>query len=330
MMPAFSHHGAVQRAGGRQRRWMRLLLGTMVCTLVCCAWSLGGGMVVLMALFAVSLGVGGIVKIPAGAVMELHRAVPIAPPRHPEIATTLAGLAARAGLAAPPALYRLPGDGINALAAGPPGRSAVGLSDETLSALSARELRAILAHEISHVAAGDTRLLALTCLVSKLTQGTAQFALVAALILMASTDTFLLTPWQIAVFTVAAPVVSLLQLALSRNQEFAADLGAVRLTDDPIGLVAALERIEALDDHPRRLRRGWLMTEGFGGLLRSHPSPRRRIARLLDRLYGKASGQPPLARPVVAARVPTATPLRPDGWLARTPGWRRACAGPAD
>lgn len=325
-MPAFNHQGAVQRAGGRQRTFTLLMLGGMVGILLGCAWSLGGALVAAMTLVAVSLGVGGIVKIPAGAVMELHRAVPVTPPNHPEVTASVAGLARRAGLRAAPALYRLPGDGINALAAGRPGQSAIGLSDDTLSTLSARELRAIMAHEISHVAAGDTRLLALTCLLSKLTQGTAQFALAAALILLVSTNTFVLTVWQVLVFMAAVPAVSLLQLALSRNQEFAADLGAVRLTDDPIGLVAALERIETIEGDRRDRGNGSGLLTGFSGLLRSHPSPRRRIARLLDRLYGVPVGQPSLALPVFPA---SATPPRPAGWPSRS-ARRCACGGRAD
>jgi len=299
-MPAFSHHGAAHRAGGRQRRWMLILLAAMAATLSGCAWSLGGGLVLALAACALFLGVGGIAIIPAAAVMDLHRAVPMPAHRHPEIAVTLAGLAERAGLKTPPVLYRLPGPGLNALAAGRAGHSAIGLSDETLSVLPMRELRAVLAHEISHVAAGDTGLLALTCLISRLTQGTAEFALAAAALLLLATGSAALSAGQVVLFVAAVPAMSLLQFALSRNQEFAADLGAVRLTDDPIGLVAALERIEMLEPLDIDGRGGGGLVRAWGGLLRSHPPPRQRIARLLDRLYRTRTARPvPLNRPVL-------------------------------
>jgi heat shock protein HtpX len=203
--------------------------------------------------------------------MDLHQGQPLAPEQVPHLAAALAGLSRRAALPSVPRLYRLGGAGINALAAGSRSHSAIGLSDDCLRLLPARELRAVLAHELSHIAAGDTRLLTVTHLVSYLTRGTAQFILLASGVLLMASGSALLAPWQVVLFVLAIPAAASLHAALAREREFAADHNAVRLTGDRIGLVAALERIE-----------NWEQPES-PPLLRSHPLPGQRIARLESR-----------------------------------------------
>lgn len=107
---------------------------------------------------------------------------------------------------------------------------------------------------------------------------------------------------------IAAPSLSALaQLALSRNREYEADRTAAELTGDPIGLAAALERLELSQG------RFWeqLMLPGRRlpdpSLLRTHPPTEQRIARLLELV------PTPEARPAALAF--------PDGvdWAATLP-----------
>jgi len=293
-MPAFSNHGAWAKRDGRHLRQAALLLGAMLALLMACGWLLGGGMAMLAFVSATLAGLATMSCIPAAAVMVWYRADPLAAPvAPPDLTAALADYAARAGLRVPPGLYRLPGAGFAALAAGHAGGSAIALSEETLQRMSARERRAVLAHEISHIASGDTRLLALTCLISRLAQGSAECALVAALIFVTASDTLVLSVWQVAGLMMVVPAMSLLHLALSRSREFAADLAATRLTGDPLGLIAALERIEAVEVPPRK---GPLAR--LTALLRSHPTPGRRIASLADRFYPAPPGRTSLGWPV--------------------------------
>jgi heat shock protein HtpX len=89
-------------------------------------------------------------------------------------------------------------------------------------------------------------------------------------------------PWVAILVLILAPGLSgVLQLALSRTREYAADLGAVRLTGDPRGLASALHRLE-------QLNRGLLsrLFPGGGGMpipniLRTHPETEERVERLL-------------------------------------------------
>ena len=191
-----------------------------------------------------------------------------------DLAATVSSLAARAGLRHAPTLYRLPGHGINALAAGCTDHTAIALSNESLNALSAREIRAVLAHEIAHLEAGDTRLFALTHLITELTRGAAQLSLFSGLAISLASGASPLSWFQTLLFIVAAPLASLLRLALAHNQEFAADLNAVRLTEDPLGLIAALRRIDGGKQPPPALILPGTPPPS------DHPSPRQRIARL--------------------------------------------------
>lgn len=314
-MPAFSSRAAwVKRDDDRHRRQAGLLLGLMLTLLMASGWLLGGGVAMLAIAGATLAGLGAMWCIPAAAVMVWYRAEPLVPPVGPaDLPATLADYAARAGLRDLPVLYHLPGAGFAAMAVGDSGGSAIALSDDALDGLSARERRAVLAHEVSHIASGDTRLLALTCVISRLGQGAAECTLIAALIFVAAADTPVLSAWQVVGLMIMVPAMSLLHLALSRNREFAADLAAVRLTGDALGLIAALERIEAVEMLPRS---GTLAR--LACLLRSHPSPGRRIASLADRFYPAPRGRTSLGWPVFY-EVAAAARRRRSGGLTMPP-----------
>ncbi|HYD31267.1 MAG TPA: M48 family metalloprotease, partial [Azospirillaceae bacterium] len=116
--------------------------------------------------------------------------------------------------------------------------------------------------------------------ISQLCRWTALFGLVMCLALLLMAGAVEVSWWTVAVLGIASPVVAILELAFWRNREFAADLGAVRLTGDPMGLVSALERIDRLE------RRGWPWLLGRTSplppmLLRTHPPTHERVERLL-------------------------------------------------
>ncbi|MEE8395217.1 MAG: M48 family metalloprotease, partial [bacterium] len=99
-------------------------------------------------------------------------------------------------------------------------------------------------------------------------------------------------PWLLLLVLTTAPTAGLLlQLALSRNREFDADLEAARLTGDPRGLAGALNKLEQLQGRiwERMLPPGWRLLQP--ALLRSHPHTGQRIARLLE-----LAGLPPAPR----------------------------------
>ena len=213
--------------------------------------------------------------------LRLYRAQPIPVEAAPRLWLTLQALAERAHLAYLPTLYYVPSPVANAFAVGNADACAIALSDGLLRQLSRRELAGVLAHEISHIAHGDLRVMGLADFLSRLTNLlslTGMLLLLAALPMMVLAD--IAINWPALLLLLFAPQLALLaQMGLSRVREFDADMAAVALTGDPEGLAAALSRID-------RASRGWraFLIPGLGNpepsWLRSHPAIPERIRRL--------------------------------------------------
>ncbi len=312
------HHDGMRRAGLRNRVQAVVLLSGMAMTLGLCAWLIAGPEGLILTVVALAAAMIVVPSLSPSTIMRLHRAVPIEPWRLPGLNATLAELSRRAGLPAMPALYWMPEAGLNAFAVGTGVRSAIALSDGVLRMLDPREVEAVLAHEIAHIAAGDTGLLRLTESIAHVTRLTALLGMSASfLMLLANGEAVPL--WVMVLFAGAPTAVTLLQLAFSRNREFAADLGAARLTGDPLAITGALERIDLLT----RPRWPWGIRRSGGTRmlppvwLRTHPPTRDRVARLLRHLeiMPQDQGRPerPIA-PLPPLRAPSAGQRRPaDG-----------------
>lgn len=315
----------LKRAGWRNRAHAALLLGGMSAVLALCVWLVGGGSALLSAALVIAAGLVVMPALSPAMIMRLHRAVPVPARQVPELALNLADIARRAGLSAVPDLYWLPDRGINAVAVGGATRSAIGLSDGAFRSLTLREMRAVLAHEVTHIAAGDTRLLRLTGVIAQLTRWTALFGLLTCLVLLVFLGAVGVSWWTVAALGVASPLVALLELAFWRNREFAADLGGVTLTGDPMGLVAALDRIDNLE------RRNWPWLMGRVAplppplLLRTHPPTGERVGRLLEHVR--------LTQPALTdvTNLEVLTGLMPVAWgpPPRPPAWGPPPAPPA-
>ncbi|MCR6631585.1 MAG: zinc metalloprotease HtpX [Magnetospirillum sp.] len=246
----------------------------------------------------------------------LYGAVPVDPAQAPGLYSMGAELARRAGLAEVPPLLFIPRNELIALSTGWGREGAVAVSDGLLRALGGRELAAVLAHETSHLRAGDLKLLRLAEAAGRLTRTLALFGLVMILLYLPAEEVMGGVPVAALLLLVLAPLVSdLLGLTLSRTREFEADRGAVELTGDPDGLISALMRIDTLQEGGwerlrRRGRKGWLQ------LIRTHPTTEERVERLRE----LAPAPPPrwLALPEVLV-MPGLMGMAPS----RRPWWRR-------
>jgi len=209
-------------------------------------------------------------------------------------------LARRSGLARYPPLYYIPSSVMNAFTVGKRDNAAIGVTDGILRKLTLRELAGVLAHEISHLRNGDLRVMTLADVISRIT---ANLSMIGQVLILINLPLFLMgrahIPWIPLLLLLAAPTLSaLMQLALSRTREFDADMGAVRLTGDPLGLASALEKMERYQ--------GSLLGTIFApgrrspdpSLLRSHPHTEERIRRLLSLEE----------RPAPAHAIPLASP----------------------
>ncbi|NNF77551.1 MAG: M48 family metalloprotease [Rhizobiales bacterium] len=241
----------------------------------------------IVAAFAVvGIGIAAVVGPgwSAASMLRSYGARQLGEREFPEANAMLAHLANQAALPAAPKLYYLPSAAPNAFATGSIDDSVVCVSDGLLRLLNRREFFGVLAHEVTHIANRDLWIMGLADVMSRavsLASYVGQFILLLNLPLLLIGA--LTVPWIVPLMLIFAPtVISLLQLALSRSREFDADLGAAKLTGDPLGLASALAKLE------RRSGRFWedifLPSRRMPdpSLLRTHPPTEDRISRLKE------------------------------------------------
>lgn len=199
----------------------------------------------------------------------------------------------RAGLAPPPALFYLPHRLPQAFTIGQrPETAAICLSDGLLHSLGVRELAAVLAHEIAHILNRDLHVMMLADTIARMTR---TMSLAGVLLLIVNGVIYVTEwagglAWWLPLVLIGGPTASaLMQRALARTREFEADRAAARLTGDPLGLAAALTKLESRSEGLwERLIVG---ADGIEpSLLRTHPLGAVRVARL----KALAADAPPL------------------------------------
>jgi len=174
-------------------------------------------------------------------------------PEYRQYNNIVEGLCLASGLPKPK-LYVMHNQQINAFASGrDPKHAIVCVTDGAIEKLTKQELEGVLAHELSHIANYDIRFMTLTAVLvgmiaiisqiflrtlfwSSITggrssnnrnQGNAIFMIIGI------------------VLAILAPIiVALVQLAISRKREYAADSSAVKFMRTPTGLIGALKKIQ--------------------------------------------------------------------------------------
>ncbi len=150
-----------------------------------------------------------------------------------------------------PKLYVMHNSQINAFASGRnPKNAVVCVTTGALQKLNKHELEGVLAHEISHIANYDIRFMTLAAVLIGMISIIAQMFL-RSLWYSGNSNSenskgkmiFLIIGIILAII---APIVTLLvQLAISRRREYAADSSAVKFMRTPTGLINALEKIKS-------------------------------------------------------------------------------------
>ena len=207
---------------------------------------------------------------------------------------TVANQARAAGIAVPEvAIYDAPEP--NAFATGPSRNNAlVAVSTGLLHGMTPDEVEAVLAHEVSHVANGD--MVTLTLIQGVVNTFVIAIAKVAGYLvdraLSSGSDEEYQGPGlayyvtSIAAELLLGILASAVVLWFSRQREFRADAGGARLAGRG-KMIAALERLRALQDQPSHLPSQMAafginggVAEGLKRLLLSHPPLDERIAAL--------------------------------------------------
>lgn len=255
-----------------------LLVGGSLALLAVSAWIYAGAIGIL---YAIGFGVVSLFamrRVSPRMVLRMYKARPVSRAAFPLGVDMVEELAKRADLPVAPTLHVVPSKMMNAFAVGRRDNSAIAVTDALARNLTGRELAGVLAHEVSHIAHGDIKVMAIADVVSRFTSLLSTLGILSVLFNLGG---IFAVPWTAIFLLLAAPSIgSLLQLALSRTREFDADLGAAMLTGDPDGLSSALIKLE------RAHRRGWEGLVLSGGrvpnpsILRSHPPTKDRVARL--------------------------------------------------
>lgn len=248
------------------------------------AWLIAGATGILFTCFA---GIPLLIIGGANAgrlVLHMYRATPLNLRASPGLSVLVSELSNRADLSCLPELFYIPSSAPLAFSVSLGRNGAIALSDGLLRLLSWRELVGVIAHEVSHIAGNDTRVMGIADVASRLVT-TISFA--GQLLLVLNLPLYLfglvsLPLFPIVVMVFAPFLMTLLQLALSRSREYEADLTAARLTGDPLGLASALQRLEQIQNlQLRRLFIPYGRVE-VPSVLRTHPGTAKRIARLVD------------------------------------------------
>ncbi|MHB1092822.1 zinc metalloprotease HtpX [Thiobacillus sp.] len=201
-------------------------------------------------------------------------------------------LSARAGLPMP-RVYVIDEAQPNAFATGrSPEHAAVAATTGIMQLLSERELRGVIAHELTHVKNRDTLISTVTASIAGAISALANFGMLFG---GRNSEGRSANPLLAIAIMIVAPIAAILiQMAISRAREFGADAGGAEISGDPQALASALQKIEAYakdlpmptaEAHPETAQMmiiNPLSGGGLAGLFSTHPATEERVARLLQ------------------------------------------------
>jgi heat shock protein HtpX len=204
-------------------------------------------------------------------------------------------LARNAGLPMP-RVYVIDEAQPNAFATGrSPDHAAVAATTGIIQLLSERELRGVMAHELTHVRHRDTLISTLSATVAGAISMLANFGM-----FFGGNDRERGSSPAVAIIVmILAPIAAMLiQMAISRSREFGADAGGAEISGDPEALAMGLRKIEAYakglpmpaaEMHPETAQMmiiNPLSAGGIKGLFSTHPPTEERVARLMQMARG--------------------------------------------
>ncbi|MCG3181579.1 MAG: Protease HtpX [Phycisphaerae bacterium] len=260
-----------------------LLAGlTALCMAVGSIWGPTGVLIGL----AIGLASNGIAWFASDKIaLASMRAVQVTERDDPELVGLVHQLADRAGIPRP-RVYVSPHQAPNAFATGRnPSHGVVCVTAGLLHAMTRDELAGVLAHELGHIKHRDILI-----------------STVAATIASAITTLAWMAMWfgddernplaGLLMFLLAPLAAGLIQMAISRSREYAADAEGAAIAGSPHGLASALAKLDGLNKRiPMRVNPSRenmfivapLTGRSMANLFSTHPPTEQRIAKLLGR-----------------------------------------------
>ncbi|MGC0393082.1 MULTISPECIES: zinc metalloprotease HtpX [Bradyrhizobium] len=248
----------------------------------------------------------------------------------PELVGLVAELAGRAGLPMP-RVFVMDEVQPNAFATGRnPENAAVAVTTGLMNQLSREELAGVIAHELAHIKHHDTLLMTITATIAGAISMVAQFGMFFGG--NRENNNGLGIVGSILMMILAPLGAMLVQMAISRTREYAADNLGARIVGQPMWLASALVKIEGAahqvpnyeaERNPATAHMfiiNPLSGHGVDNLFATHPSTQNRVAAL-QQLASELGGR---AAPSVGANEN----YPPRGPWGRS-SWRGSSRGPS-
>jgi heat shock protein HtpX len=271
-----------------------VLLALLTGLIVICGGFLGGraGMVIALGI-AAAMNFGSY-WFSDKIVLAMYRAQPVSEAQAPRLHSIVDRLVARAGMPKPK-LYVLPQPSPNAFATGRnPSHAAVAVTAGLMELMNDEELEGVVAHELAHVQNRDILISSIAATIAgaiTLLAGMARWAAIfGGFGGRDDRDGGIL---GLIVMAVVAPLAAIIiQMAVSRSREYAADATGAQFAGNPYGLAQALEKLGRYSKKiPTRTTPATshmfivmpLSRRGVMGLFSTHPPIEERIRRLVGR-----------------------------------------------
>jgi heat shock protein HtpX len=280
-----------------------LLLAAMTGLFLAVGYLVGGQSGMLIA-FVVAVGMNVFSYWNADKmVLRMHHAEPVDERSHPEFYRMIEELSARADLPMPK-VYIMHQDQPNAFATGRnPENAAVAATTGLLQRLSREEVAGVMAHELAHIKNRDTLIMTITATIAGAISMLANFAMFFG---GRGRDNPLGMIGTIAMVILAPLAAMLVQMAISRTREYAADRGGAEICGNPMWLASALNviagEVRHIENHDAEASPATahmfiinpLSGERMDNLFSTHPDTNNRVAAL-ERMaaeFGRAEPQP--------------------------------------
>jgi len=279
-----------------------MLLAGLTALVVMVGGALGGRTGIIIAFgFALAMNFGSY-WFSDKIVLTMTRARPVEPGSAPELEGMIGRLSMSAGIPTP-RLFVVDDPTPNAFATGrDPAHGVVAVNSGLLQMLHRDEVEGVVAHEIAHIKNRDILTSAVAATLAGAVSSIANMAMWAAMFGGMRSDDDEGGGGGIGALAmmILAPIAAMIiQMAVSRSREYAADAEGARISGKPAALASALANLErGVQSIPHQANPAtahmYIVSPLFGGgmasLFSTHPNTQERINRLmeLDRQMGGA------------------------------------------
>jgi heat shock protein HtpX len=270
-----------------------LLLGALTGLIMIIGRYLGGQQGMIIAFFFAVIMNFGSYWFSDKIVLKMYRAKPVSEAEAPGLHKMVRQLADQAGLPMPKVCI-IPNDSPNAFATGRnPSNAVVAVTRGLMRLLDENELKGVLAHELAHVKHRDILIGSVAATLAgaiMIVAGMARWAAMFGGVGGRDNNNGGGVIGLIAMSVLAPLAAMLIQMAISRSREFAADTAGASFAGSPRGLATALQKISSASRRvPMKAEPATahmfimnpLSGKSLMSLFSTHPPVEKRIERLL-------------------------------------------------